>query len=106
MRVTTNDASKRGTYDLKLINSANYAGTGVTYSNNVAFTVTVTDPCLTTTFTDFTIPNVSIEAGLEDVFSFAEVTDSAAIAVNNPTICGTRTYTVYSIDLNGDEQPQ
>lgn len=94
LRTTSNTASDRNNYTVKLIDSANYAGTGVTYSNEVSFSITVTDPCLTTTLTDFTIPNVSIEAGLTDTFSFIEVTDSAATAVTNPTICGARTYTV------------
>ena len=99
-------ASKRGVYSVKLINSANYAATGVTYSNEISFDVTVTDPCLTTTLTDFALPPVSIEAGLTNIFNFAEVTDSAAIAVSNPTICGARTYTVYKIDANNAEVAQ
>lgn len=103
IRTESEEAADRNTYTVNLINSANYAGTGVTYANNIEFVITVTDPCLTTTLTDFTIPNVSIEAGLEDVFSFAEVTDSAAIAVSKPTICGARTYTLYEIDGNGDQ---
>ena len=101
IRVSSNIAAQRNTYNVKLINTANYAGTGVTYSNNIPFTVTVTDPCLTTTLTDFAIPDVSIEAGLTNTFSFVEVTDSAATAVSKPTICGARTYTVYEIDASG-----
>lgn len=66
----------------------------------------MTDPCLTTTLTDFSVPNVSIEAGLTDVFSFIEVTDSADEAVTLNEICGERTYTVYEIDANGDQQAQ
>jgi len=58
----------------------------------------MTDPCLTTKFTEFSIPDVSIEAGLTNTFNFVEVTDSAAITVNNPTICGARAYIVYKID--------
>ena len=106
IRVETEDASKRGTYTVKLINSANYAGTGVTYSNESEFVVTLTDPCQTTTLTDFSVPNVSVQAGLVDEFSFAEVTDSAATAVSKPTICGARTYTVYKIDNTGAQVAQ
>lgn len=62
----------------------------------------MTDPCLTTVLTDFTVPNVSIEAGLTDVFEFIEVTDSAATAVSQATICGERTYTVYELDTDGN----
>jgi len=66
----------------------------------------VTDPCITTVLTDFTVPNVSIEAGLTNTFSFIEVKDSAATAVSNPTICGARTYTVYKIDGSGAQVAQ
>ena len=78
IRTESETAADRNVYTVNLINSANYAGTGVTYANNLSYDITVTDPCLTTTLADFAIPSVSIEAGLEDVFSFAEVTDSAA----------------------------
>jgi len=101
IRVETEVAAKRGEYDVKLINSAKYAGTGVTYANNTPFKVTVTDPCKTTVLTSVTVPNVSVQAGLTNEFSFIEVTDSAAIAVSKPTICGARTYTVYKIDGAG-----
>ena len=104
VRVETEDAAKRGEYDVKLINSANYAGTGVTYSGETPFKITVTDPCLTTTLTDVSVPNVSIEAGLSNTFSFIEVTDSAATTVSKPTICGARTYTVYKVDGAGANQ--
>ena len=64
--------------------------------------MTVTDPCLTTTLSDVAVPDVAIEAGLTDTFTFAEVTDSAADDVSNPTICGERTYTVYELDVDGN----
>ncbi len=57
---------------------------------------------MTTILTDFAVPPVSIEAGLTDTFSFIEVTDSAATAVSNPTICGARTYTVVEMVDAGD----
>lgn len=106
IQVSSTTASDRDVYTVKLIDSANYAGTGKTYSNEISFTVTVTDPCLTTTLATFVIPNVSIEAGLTDVFEFAEVTDSAADSVSSATICGERTYSVYEIDADSNQQPQ
>ena len=66
----------------------------------------MTDPCLTTTLAAINVPDVSIEAGLTDTFSFAEVTDSAADAVSNPTICGARTYTVYELDADDNQVAQ
>jgi hypothetical protein len=106
IKAESETASHRGVYNVKLIDSANYAGTGVTYSNETPFTVTMVDPCLTTTLTDFTVPAVSIEAGLTNTFNFVEVTDSAATAVSKPTICGARTYTVYKLDSNSAQQAQ
>ena len=88
---------------MTLLKSAKYLGTVVTYANSVAFTVTVVDPCLTTTLASVNVPDVAIEASLTDTFSFAEVTDSAADDVSNPTICGERTYTVYEIDSDGNQ---
>ena len=64
------------------------------------------DPCKTTVLTDFSVPDVSIEAGLTDNFLFSEVTDSAATAVSKPTICGARTYTVYKLDAQSKQQAQ
>ena len=103
IRVESNVAADRNVYDVTLLNSAKYLGTGVTYANSVAFTVTVVDPCLTTTLASVNVPDVAIEASLTDTFSFAEVTDSAADDVSNPTICGERTYTVYEIDSDGNQ---
>ena len=104
IQVSSNDAADRNVYTVKLIDSANYPGTGVTYSNEISFDVTVTDPCLTTTLSSLTVPNVAVEAGLTDTFTFAEITDSAADAVSSPTICGERTYTVYELDSSNVEQ--
>lgn len=92
--MASTNANDRNAYTVKLIDSANYAGTGVTYSNEVEFSITVTDPCLTTVLTDFAVTPVSVEAGLTNEFDFVEVADSAATAVSSPTICGARTYTV------------
>lgn len=54
----------------------------MTYAEEISFDVTVTDPCITTTLTVFSIPDVSIEAGLSDTFSFIEVADTAATTVS------------------------
>jgi len=57
----------------------------------------VTDPCLTTVITDFTLTDMTIRCGDTLTQDFNWPTDSAAIAVNAPDICGTRTYTLYEI---------
>lgn len=76
----------------------------MTYSSEIEFVVTVTDPCLTTQLSDVTVPDVSIEAGLSDTFSFAELTDTAADTAGTATICGARTYTVYELDGSSVQQ--
>jgi len=106
IRVESNTAADRGVFTVKLIDSANYSGTGVTYSEEIEFSVTVTDPCLTTTLTDLIVPDVSVQAGLIDTFTFAELTDTAGTAVSDQTICGARTYTVFKVASNGDHEAQ
>ena len=58
--VSTSTASDRGTYDITLINSANYAGTGTTYSAQVEFTLTIIDPCETTVLEALVVNDVSV----------------------------------------------
>lgn len=94
------DALTRGDYDVNLAFSGRYETTGVLYTNDISFTITVTDPCITTVLTDFTIPDVSIEAGLIDEHTFIEVTDSAATAVGDSTICGARTYEIFEVTID------
>jgi len=48
-------------YSVSLSESAVYSGS--TFSNSVTFSVTVTDPCLTTVITPFTIADFSLENG-------------------------------------------
>ena len=79
-------------YQVSLSESATYGGN--TFSNTVTFSVTVTDPCLTTVITPFSLNSFSLENGKTHTQDFTRPTDSAADAVSKPNICGTRYYTV------------
>ena len=79
-------------YAVTLTEAAVYGGN--TFSANVAFSITVTDSCLTTVITPFTVASFSLENGKTNTANFNEPTDSAATAVSKPTICGARSYQV------------
>jgi hypothetical protein len=98
--VSSSTALDRNVYGMNLAMTGRYEVTGVTYAQDISFDITVTDPCITTTLTDWTIPDVAIEAGLVDEYEFIEVTDSAATSVSNPTICGARTYEIFEVTID------
>jgi hypothetical protein len=75
--------------------AAVYAGT--TFTNSVTWQVTVTDPCLTTVITPFTLESFALENGKTMTKDFTRPTDSAANAVSKPNICGARTYQVKEV---------
>jgi hypothetical protein len=58
--VVTTDPTKHNTYSVTLGLSALYATLQTTFTQNISFTVTVTDPCRTTTITPFTLTNISM----------------------------------------------
>jgi len=61
--VESTDPSHDGTYDVTLNLSALYATLVTTYTQSISFTLTVTDPCLTTTFVDFSLTQMTMQAG-------------------------------------------
>ena len=108
LAVASDVGTDRDIYTVTLANSALYETTGVTYANTVTFDIAVVDPCLASEANEidaFSIEAVAIEAGLTNLATFAEATDTAAAAVSNPTICGARTYTVVEV-VSGVEQEQ
>ena len=60
----------------------------------ISFQITVTDPCLTTVITPFTIADITQEAGVTVETVFNEPDDSAGTAVGDQSICGPKTYEV------------
>lgn len=101
LTVSSYDPADRNVYPVELALSARYEVTGVLYANLIQFDVTVTDPCQTTILAPWTINDITIESGLIDEQLFDRITDSAADAVADPAICGTRVYEVVE-DINQD----
>jgi hypothetical protein len=80
--------------------AATYSGS--TFTNSVTWQVTVTDPCLTTVITPFTLESFELENGKTMTKDFTRPTDSAADAVGKPNICGARIYTVKEVISGND----
>ena len=91
------DPTKHGTYTVKLALSALYATLVATFTQEIEFVVTVNDPCRTTTIAAFTLQQMTIQAGQTKTQDYTQPLISAGTAVNDQTICGAFTYTVYKI---------
>ena len=61
------------------------------------WTLTMNNPCATTTLTSQSIPDVTVKIGSTATTTFSEVADSAGTTYSLPNLCGTRNYSV----LNG-----
>lgn len=97
LTVTTTDPKKDASYPVSLKVSAFYGGLSATFEKTLTYNIVVTDPCLTTVITPFTITNITIECGQTNNQLFNEPTDSAATAQGTATICGPRSYVVKEI---------
>ena len=82
---------------MKLALSALYATLVKTFTKDITFTVTVNDPCRTTTITPFVLNAMTLQAGQTVTQDFDQPLQSAGTAVNDQAICGTFTYTIYKI---------
>jgi hypothetical protein len=101
LTVSSTTNSHAGVYKATLTNSVTYQSQS--FLPTVAFDVTVTDPCLTTSFTAFTIGTVTPpathgvitqKAGQTIETNFNEPAHSAGTAVGSQSICGAVTYSV------------
>jgi len=63
LKVDSTTPAHDGTYTVKLELSALYATLVATFTQEISFTVTVTDPCLTTAIAPFTLSAMSMQAG-------------------------------------------
>ena len=95
--VDSTDPDHDGTYTVTLDLSALYATLVSTYTQTISFTITVTDPCLTTTYADFTLTDMNMEAGQTVTQNFEQPLISAGSAVSDQSICGDFTYTVFEV---------
>ena len=95
MTISSATNSDAEVYVATLTNSVSYQGQS--FMPSISFTVTVTDPCLTTVITPFDINvgnTLTQEAGEIIETLFNEPADSAGTAVGDQSICGPKTYTV------------
>jgi hypothetical protein len=68
--VASTEPSDDGSYTVTLNLSALYATLVTTYTQSISFTVTVTDPCLTTTYETVTLSQMTFEAGASTTQDF------------------------------------
>jgi len=77
-----------------------YSTQSFTETYTISFTVTIIDPCETTTLNDavFTPSTLSVVNGATATVTFPEVTDTVEVANNIDTLCQQRTYTLLEAD--------
>ena len=77
-----------------------YSTQSFTETDTISFTVTIIDPCETTTINDavFSPTTLTVTNGVEATMTFTEVTDSVEVANNINTLCQGRTYTLLMDD--------
>ena len=98
-------ALDRNVYGVTLECTATYYTTGEEFTSLVTFDVEVVDPCVDNSLVPFSITAIAVEAGLVDETTFTEPEDNAAITLNEPTLCGTRSYEVVEV-IGGNEVAQ
>ena len=77
-----------------------YSIQSFTETDAITFTVTIIDPCETTTILDavFSPTTLTVTNGVPGTMTFTEVTDSVEVANNIDTLCQGRTYTLLEDD--------
>ena len=77
-----------------------YSVQSFTETDTITFTVTIIDPCETTTINDavFSPTTLTVTNGATADITFTEVTDSVEVANNIDTLCQGRTYTLLMND--------
>lgn len=77
-----------------------YSTQSFTETDAVTFTVTIIDPCETTTVLDavFSPTTLTVTNGVTGTMTFTEVTDSVEVANNIDTLCQGRTYSLWMDD--------
>ena len=94
LTVASTTPGHHGTYSLQLDLTGTYPTLGTVFEQSVAFDVVIEDPCRTTEFVAFTIPDITIQAGQTHEELFEEPEQSAGQAVSDQSICGTLTYQI------------
>lgn len=98
--VVSLDRTKVGTHAVTMTTVFEYATQSFTETDTISFTVTIIDPCETTTINNavFTPATLTVTNGSTATMTFNEVTDSVEVANNIDTLCQGRTYTLLKND--------
>jgi hypothetical protein len=99
VRITTTDVSLHSStaFNLRIKITRNQSNV----TTNLDFTVTLNNPCLTTTVTTGSITIAAITTGVgltHTTASYTQVADSAATTHSVPNLCGARTYQILDTD--------
>lgn len=83
--MSSTDPDYADTYTLTIDNSATFYGLAATevFDSTLSFDFTVTDPCVTTVYTAFTLDDMTLEAGQTLEQEYDEPTHSAGTAVSD-----------------------
>jgi len=94
------DRTKVGTHAVTMTIVHAYGAQSFTETDTIAFTVTIVDPCATTTLNAavFTPSTLNVVNGATATVTFPEATDSVEVSNNINTLCQQRTYTLYEPD--------
>lgn len=95
--VSTDGLSHHAEVPVIVQNFVEYDGT--TWSPSLSFTVSITDPCRTSTITAITVAGMTATLGIETTQAFTEAVDSAGTTYGT-TVCGDRLYEIYDISSN------
>ena len=98
LSVLTIDKSKVGTHALTLTNTITY--NAQTFTASYSFSVTIADPCASTTLNTWAIAPILVENGQTKTYQFTDATDTVEQAKGIDTLCGDRTYALSK--TNGD----
>ena len=94
------DRTKVGPHTVTMSSQFDYATQSFTETDTITFTVTIIDPCETTTINDavFSPSTLTVVNGAVGTMTFTEVTDSVEVANNIDTLCQQRQYTLLMSD--------
>ena len=100
INVVSLDRTKVGTHSVTMSTLFAYAAQSFTETDTITFTVTIIDPCETTTINNavFTPTTLTVVNGATGTMTFSEVTDTIEVANNIDTLCQSRTYTLLESD--------
>lgn len=94
------DRTKVGTHQVSMAIKFDYNAQSFTETDTISFTVTIIDPCETTTINDavFSPATLNVVNGATAAMTFNEVTDTVEVANNIDTLCQQRSYVLLEND--------